>query len=103
MKEIREMSRVQLRGIEGLLALRTGRKMTLREAGKIVVSLIFGDEDVNISGIEAEICLNPETRVNDVWVVVTTSEGIVGAWPSDLPDVGRAMENAMIRLYRDGY
>lgn len=103
MKEIGEMSRAELRDIEDLLALRTGRKMTLRQAGKNVASLIFGDEDVKISGIEAEICINPETRDNDVWVVVATSEGIGGVWPSDFPDVGRAMENAMVRLYRDGY
>lgn len=103
MKEIEEMSRAELRDIEDLLVVRAGRKMTLREAGKIVVSLIFGDEDVNISEIEAEICINPETRVNDVWVVVTTSEGIAGVWSSDFSDRDRAMENAMVRLYRDGY
>ena len=103
MKEIGEMSRTELRDIEGLLAIRTGRKMTLCEAGKFVASLIFGDEDVNISGIEAEICINPETRDNDVWVVVTTSEGIGGVWSSDFSDRDRAMENGMVRLYRDGY
>lgn len=103
MKEIGEMSRAELRDIEGLLALRTGRKMTLREAGKIVASFIFGDEDVKISEIEAEICINPETRDDDVWVVVTTSEGYGGVWSLDFSDRGRAMENGMIRLYRDGY
>lgn len=103
MKEIGEMSRAELRNIEDLLALRTGRKMTLHEAGENVASLIFGDEVVNVSVIEAEICINPETRDNDVWVVVTTSEGIVGTWSSDFSDAGRAMENAMVRLYRDGY
>lgn len=103
MKEIGEMSPAELRDIENLLALHTGRKITLREAGKIVVSLIFGDENVKISGIEAEICINPESRDNDVWVVVTTSEGVGGVWSSDFSDRGRAMENAMVRLYRDGY
>lgn len=103
MKEIAEMSRGELRDIEGLLAVRTGHKMTLREAGKIVASLIFWDEDVSLLGIEAEICINPETRVNDVWVVVTTFEGIAGVWSSDFSDRDRAMENAMVRLYRDGY
>lgn len=103
MKEIGEMSRAELRDIENLLALRTGRRMNLREAGKIVASFIFGDEDVSISEIEAEICLNPETRDNDVWVVVTTSEGYGGVWSLDFSDRDRAVENGMIRLYRDGY
>ena len=103
MKEIGEMSRAELRDIESLLALRTGRRITLHEAGENVANLIFGDEVVNVSGIEAEICINPETRDNDVWVVVTTSEGVGGVWSSDFSDRDRAMENAMVRLYRDGY
>lgn len=103
MKEIGEMSRAELRDIEDLLALRTGRKMTLREAGEIAASLIFDDKAVEVLAIEAEICLNPETRDNDVWVVVTTFEGIAGVWSSDFSDRDRAMENAMVRLYRDGY
>lgn len=103
MKEIGEMSPAELHDIESLLALRTRRRMTLCEAGKFVASLIFGDEDVNISEIEAEICTNPDTRDDDVWVVVTTSEGYGGVWSRDFSDRDRAMENAMIRLYRDGY